>query len=86
MPYDGSPTELLQHASVHGTFPQPKPLLGLIALWRAWRRRGQERQEAARWTERDLRDVGLTSADVWRELHRPLAVADAAPDPRTGRR
>ena len=37
-----------------------------------WRRRMRERDELARWTPRDMRDAGMSDADVWNELRKPF--------------
>jgi uncharacterized protein YjiS (DUF1127 family) len=37
-----------------------------------WRDRARQRQELARWTERDLHDVGLSSSDIIRETEKPF--------------
>jgi uncharacterized protein YjiS (DUF1127 family) len=37
-----------------------------------WRLRYQERQELARWTERDLHDVGLSWSDIANEVDKPF--------------
>jgi uncharacterized protein YjiS (DUF1127 family) len=39
---------------------------------RLWRRRQLERRELARWSERDLHDVGLSWSDVVREAEKPF--------------
>ncbi len=41
----------------------------LIALWR---RRAQERRVLAAMSERDLRDIGLTSLDAVHEANKPF--------------
>jgi uncharacterized protein YjiS (DUF1127 family) len=41
-------------------------------VWRLWRRRVAEREQIARFTDRDLRDAGLTRGDVYRELAVPF--------------
>jgi uncharacterized protein YjiS (DUF1127 family) len=38
----------------------------------AWRERQRQRRELARWTERDLHDVGLTWTDIMRETEKPF--------------
>ncbi|MBS0531004.1 MAG: DUF1127 domain-containing protein [Proteobacteria bacterium] len=38
----------------------------------AWRERFQQRNELARWTERDLHDVGLSWSDVAIEADKPF--------------
>lgn len=37
-----------------------------------WRDRQRQRRELARWTERDLHDVGLTWTDIARETEKPF--------------
>ena len=47
--------------------------------WPGWRarcgcgsRRARERQELARLSERELRDMRVSSSDVWREIRQPF--------------
>ena len=44
-----------------------------------WRRSLRERRELERLSDRELRDIGLNHADVWRETRKPLwrALMDA---------
>ena len=37
-----------------------------------WRQRYQDRQELARWTDRDLHDVGLSWSDIANEVDKPF--------------
>lgn len=37
-----------------------------------WRRRYRDRQELARWTERDLHDIGVSWSDIAHELEKPF--------------
>lgn len=37
-----------------------------------WRDRQRQRRELARWTERDLHDVGLTRSDIVHETEKPF--------------
>lgn len=37
-----------------------------------WRERQRQRRELARWTERDLHDVGMTWSDIAREAEKPF--------------
>jgi uncharacterized protein YjiS (DUF1127 family) len=37
-----------------------------------WRERDRQRRELAKWTERDLHDVGLSWSDVVRETEKPF--------------
>lgn len=39
---------------------------------RLWRRRARERAELARFTTRDLRDIGITPADAAYEIGKPV--------------
>jgi uncharacterized protein YjiS (DUF1127 family) len=45
---------------------------GLAAQFRLWRRRIRERRALAEFTDRDLRDIGVTRADVQNELAKPF--------------
>jgi uncharacterized protein YjiS (DUF1127 family) len=46
-----------------------------LAPWRgelqSWRRRARERDELARMSDGDLRDIGVTSAERWTEVNKP---------------
>ncbi len=50
--------------------------LGLFAqlseTLHVWRERRRQRSELARWTDRDLHDVGLSWSDVAREAEKPF--------------
>ena len=37
-----------------------------------WRQRYQDRQELARWTDRDLHDIGLSWNDIANEVDKPF--------------
>lgn len=37
-----------------------------------WRERQRQRRELARWTDRDLHDVGLSWSDIAREAEKPF--------------
>ena len=39
---------------------------------REWRQRSRGRRELAALDERMLRDIGLSQADVWREINKPF--------------
>ena len=43
-----------------------------VATLRVWRERSRMRRELARWTERDLHDIGLSSASVVHEVNKPF--------------
>lgn len=37
-----------------------------------WRERGRQRRELARWSDRDLHDVGLSWSDIAHEAEKPF--------------
>lgn len=37
-----------------------------------WLRRMRERDELSQWGERDLHDIGISSADAWVEMQKPF--------------
>nr|WP_249143988.1 DUF1127 domain-containing protein [Bradyrhizobium lablabi] len=37
-----------------------------------WRQRYRDRREFARWTERDLHDIGVPRSDIAHELEKPF--------------
>ena len=50
-----------------------RPALSRIfAALQEWRRRCRDRAELARFDERMLSDIGITRADVWREINKPF--------------
>ena len=51
---------------------QPGLLERLAATLRHWERRSRERQELARLSDRELRDMRASSADVWHEIRQPF--------------
>jgi uncharacterized protein YjiS (DUF1127 family) len=44
----------------------------LAATLRQWRRNARERRELAALAERELHDMGVSSADVWNEISQPF--------------
>ena len=44
----------------------------LVDTLRLWRDRWNQRRELARWTEREMHDVGLSWADIVREAEKPF--------------
>lgn len=52
--------------------PRPPGILRRLRLVLArWRRRARQRAALARLSAHMLRDIGLSEADVWREMRRP---------------
>ena len=45
---------------------------GLNELLHVWHQRYQSRHELARWSERDLHDLGLSRGDVAYEIDKPF--------------
>ena len=44
----------------------------LRQFWLQWRQARRDRRDLARFSEREMRDLGITRADIERELARPL--------------
>jgi len=44
----------------------------LLTTLRLWSRRIREREELADFGERDLRDIGLSRADLYNEVNKPF--------------
>ena len=51
---------------------RPNWLARLAATLRLWQRRSRERRELARLSERELRDMRVSSSDVWHEIRLPF--------------
>jgi uncharacterized protein YjiS (DUF1127 family) len=49
----------------------PRIIAYLSSAFSDWRRRARERRTLARMDPRELRDLGITRADVWRETRKP---------------
>jgi uncharacterized protein YjiS (DUF1127 family) len=47
-------------------------LTSITAMLREWRRRARSRAELAMLDERMLRDIGVSRADIWREVNKPF--------------
>ena len=45
---------------------------GVGETLRLWRQRYRTRQELARWTDRDLHDVGVSRSDITYEAEKPF--------------
>ncbi len=39
---------------------------------RRWRDRARQRAELARMSDREIRDIGVSRAEVWREVRKPF--------------
>ena len=44
----------------------------LVETLHLWLQRYRDRQELARWTERDLHDIGVSRSDIAHELEKPF--------------
>ena len=56
----------------HGRGLFARALTQLSETLHVWRRRYETRRELARWTERDLHDVGLSRSDIIQEAEKPF--------------
>jgi uncharacterized protein YjiS (DUF1127 family) len=45
---------------------------GLLETLRLWRRRARERAELARFSQRELLDIGISNADAMQEIRKPV--------------
>ncbi|MCW5745089.1 MAG: DUF1127 domain-containing protein [Alphaproteobacteria bacterium] len=45
---------------------------GLFATLRLWRSRARERAELARFSERELHDIGISHSDALQEINKPF--------------
>jgi uncharacterized protein YjiS (DUF1127 family) len=52
--------------------PAPRRLVILYSALREWRRRSRSRDLLAQLSDRELRDMGVTGADVARECGKPF--------------
>ena len=48
------------------------PFAYLSGTFHTWRERMRQRRELAQWTDRDLRDVGLSWSDIAHEAEKPF--------------
>lgn len=64
------------HPQVHPTLGLPRAVtfaaVAAADTIRLWRQRARDRRELAGWTERDLRDAGVSRSDLYRELAKPF--------------
>jgi uncharacterized protein YjiS (DUF1127 family) len=51
---------------------RPGALVRLVATLLRWRERARERRQLLAMTTRELRDIGLSNVDAWREANKPL--------------
>lgn len=61
--------ELMTSSHAHGLVGQ------LLRMVRTWRQRQHDRSEMAVWTERDMRDAGVSPGDVLYEAAKPFWMA-----------
>jgi uncharacterized protein YjiS (DUF1127 family) len=52
--------------------PRPGLFARVTATLRLWLRHAHEQRELALLGERELRDMGVSSADIWREIRQPF--------------
>jgi uncharacterized protein YjiS (DUF1127 family) len=64
--------QALSYSSRFAAPQQPGLLARLTATLRVWQRRMRERQELALLGERELRDMRVSSSDVWHEIRQPF--------------
>ena len=56
----------------HGSTAIAEHIAATLRLVRLWRQRARDRALLARFDSRMLRDIGITPADVMREINRPF--------------
>jgi len=65
--------DVLSNAKINRVGPA---VSALAVEWRHtlddWRRRDRERMELRRMSDRELRDIGVTRADIWEEANKPF--------------
>lgn len=64
--------QALAYSTRAAAAPQPGLFARLTDTLRQWQRRSRERLELASLSERELRDMRASSADVWREIRQPF--------------
>ena len=50
----------------------PGLLSQLVETFHVWRQRYQSRKELARWSERELHDIGVSWSDIAYEIEKPF--------------
>lgn len=61
----------LAHTSLNGIHPL-KRLVGFFDRLVEWQRRAAARRHLAALSERELKDIGLSRLDAWREAGKPF--------------
>lgn len=54
------------------TPPRPGLFARVAATLLAWQRHAREQQELARLSDREMRDMRVSSSDVWHEIRQPF--------------
>jgi uncharacterized protein YjiS (DUF1127 family) len=69
----------VKFASTHLISADIRGLVSLYEVWASvrktlhlWRQRYRDRRELARWTERELHDIGVSPSDIAHELEKPF--------------
>lgn len=63
----------MTHHLLTNSHSKPSPVIPrLLAIFQVWRRRIHERDELARFDERELHDIGLSRAAVYAEISKPF--------------
>ncbi len=64
--------QAVRYPSRFAAATRPGLLARLTDTLRRWHRHARERQELAHLSERELRDMRVSSADVWHETRQPF--------------
>jgi uncharacterized protein YjiS (DUF1127 family) len=64
--------QAVPHSPRYAQPPRRGLFARVTATLQAWQRHAREQQELARLSERELRDMRVSSADVWREVRQPF--------------
>lgn len=57
---------------MHRTHRFRPVLTGIVDTLDSWMARHRQRRRLAELSDRDLHDIGITRADVWRECQKPF--------------
>lgn len=64
--------QAVRFTSGHAAASRTGVFARVAATVREWQRHAEEQGELARLSDRELRDMGASSADVWREVRQPF--------------